>query len=292
VQQRIDVDAPKLEVTDLRTWRSELSTIQAYEDVTYRNIRQSPGPNRWRLKYDQPLFMSCYPRFWWDHVDAVLVMPFTKYLKPVKEGVNVTVTTPKSFAAQPGFQCQIVGDQRRCTRWLSAQQAAKYQDTEKDGLRLKMIVFDDQWTLISGVAQILLWVLLIPLTGIYHAIKWSGTKGQRIWMLVRTLVATLLLAATLGAWAYFADGESSSPMDANMTWTGVAFGVTALMLAHFWRPDSMVRSVLFVLCILAAFPLGLGIMVLAQEPLVAQILVGSLAFTAFLVLYAQGESGD
>jgi hypothetical protein len=225
-------------------------------------------------------------------VDAVLTYLFTRKLKPVRQGVRVSLTSPRSFPSQPGFQCEESAQQRRCTRWYPAPQAARFMDTESAGLRLKAVVLDQSLSLVSAAAQILLWVLLVPLTGVLRALRWPAPKPELRWLLARCLLVAGLLGAALAAWAHFAAGESSSPMDVTLSWAGLAFGLTALLFAHLRRADSGLRTVVFQLCTLGAIVLGVSILVLFKEPLVGLIAAGALAGTGFMLLYAESESGD
>jgi hypothetical protein len=288
--QRLEISPTTMRATNLDT-REPLRTRAVYVDedrVIEVNVPQ--GNSRIGLTWSGPLFADVFPRFWWDQVDAVLAFPFTKNLKPVTQGANVTLTTPTSFPQPSGFRCESLGQQRRCSRWYAQAAANVFKDDEKGGLRMAMIKLDDSSSMIVGGAELLLWIFLLPLTGIYHWIVWTGDKKRRIWMVVRVLVATGLLAGTLAGWAYLADGESSSPLEANLAWTGVVFGVTALLFAHVNRADRWFRNAVFYLAALASFPIGLAILALAQEPLAGQIAAGVLAGVGFIFLVGDTSS--
>ena len=288
--QRLEISATSVQATNLDTGRP-VSTRSTYVDearVIEVNVPQ--GRSRVSVVWSQPLFADLYPRFWWDQVDAMLAFPFTANLKPVVQGVNVTLTTPTSFPQPSGFRCEPLGQQRRCSRWYARTAANAFKDDQKNGLRLAMIRLDDSMGMIVGGAEILLWVLLLPLTGVYRWMSWTGDKKRRVWMVVRVLLATAMLAGSLVAWAYLADGESSSPLELNLAWTGLVFGVIALMLGHLNREGVWARNALFYLSVVAAFPLALAVLALAQQPLAAQITAGTLAFFGFMFLFGKSSS--
>jgi len=288
--QRLEISPTSVQAINLDTGGT-LRTRTMYVDedrVVEVNVPQ--GRSRVKVTWSAPLFADTFPRFWWDQVDAVLAFPFTAQLKPVTQGVNVTLTTPTSFPTLSSFNCESLGQQRRCSRWYAKTATNAFKDDEKKGLRLAMLKLDDSSSFILGGAEILLWVLLLPLTGVYRWMTWTGDKKRRIWMVVRVLLAAGMLAATLAAWAYLADGESSSPLEVNLAWTGLVFGVIALMFGHLNRENALLRNALFYLSAVAAFLIALAVLALAQEPLAGQITAGTLVFLGFMVLFGQSSA--
>ena len=273
---------------DAATGLPVIASRRTTGDDAFTDLVLPNGASTIQMEFSVPLFESAHPRFWWTETQAVLGWPFTPDLKPVTQGVLVTIIGPQKLARPPGFPCVSEGTNMKCSRFFSPAEVARFADTKDKGVRIGGIPIDDPMPFVLSGGQVGLWCLLIGVVALWRRPRIE--PKERLWMFARTALALAIFVPMMAAWAYVADGEISGPLVTSMSWAAAIFGVIGLMYAQLKNDERPFRTKIGQLAMLVAMPLGVAALALLKEGVAGLSFAGGAAVVGFLFMHGESSS--